>query len=823
MKSFTFRVLLVLSLITSLVLFASIPPAFAAVTAAQSGIWGGGFINVISRNLGQNTGFAIGGDTSGFHTTTNAGDLWTTSNSGLNDPAQDTIAAIAYRKSPNNAQVYAAYGVGFAANSGILRSVNSGASWTKLVPVTGSPVFQGHTPGGAAAYQVGQAPRATGSLLALDESTGPLSHIYAGTFGGGVIRSEDGVNWTTIALGSESQNGHCLFDNGLGNTFHGCFITSVQLSPIPGETNTLYVTVHGGDATKCLGDLICGGVFKITNANCTTGDGCADATTTRMSAIVGPTPTNGEELTFVGTTLFCACGTDGFYKKSTADTGLRQANGILAFDVGKGTSYAAIVAKPSGGLIILGAYNAKCETVMGRESCHTLYKSTDASTWTDIAYQIPLVNIDTNVAGTNNIPWWEGTMRPNLIDGSQFNVASLALTNAANPVVMVAGHSGVWKSTNTDSMHWRIAVQAVGATVNNDVVADPTNAGYFYVGNTDWTVFASALNMTGGNVVQTETPLTTPKKTTGFALVTDKQDTQTGAPLDVYVAAGRPDPTPVDENVGDVYLNTNPVTQPWSSEGFVANCADGRTTPRVIGVTVGRTQPPPTGTPVLFAATDGCGLYKFDGTTWAPVTMGGFGVEDSNFDFAPFSWPNNLGQVLYVLDRKGGTLWRSENAGATWASIFTLPISAGTGFMVADPNATNPFIVWVTTNDAQGLYKLTCSTGCQTAANWTVGQTLTVPNPGPVALQPCIAPCITPNVYVATRTVVGDTTPPRLYKRASGGSSWCNLTQNVPFYAGSANFPVQLAVSPAVSGTVTALVTTAGEGTILVSDDSTCP
>jgi hypothetical protein len=814
-KPFRFRALIVLSLITPLLLIAGIPPAYAAVTAAQSGIWGGGFINVISRNLGVNTGFGVGGDTSGFHTTTNAGDLWTTSNTGLNDPAQDTIAAIAYRKSPNNAQVYAAYGVGSAANSGVLRSTNSGASWTKLVPVTGSPVFQGHSPGGAAAYQLGQAPRATGNLIALDESTGPLSHIYAGTFGGGVIRSEDGVNWTTIALGAETQNTHCLFDIG-GSTTRGCFITSVQLSPIPGEPNTLYVTVHGGDSSKCVGDGICGGVFKISSADCT-GDGCADASTSRLTAIVGPTPTNAEELTFVGTILYCACGPDGFYKKATSDTGLKQANGTLAFDTVKGTSYAAIVAKSGGGgLIILGAYNAKCETVMSRESCHTLYKSTDATTWTDIAYQIPLGNINTTVAGTS-IPWWEALKRPNLIDGNLFNVASLGLTNVATPVVMVAGHSGVWKSTNSDYMHWQIAVQALGATVNNDVVADPTNAGYFYVGNTDWTAFASSSNMTGGNVVQTETPLTTPKKTTGFALVTDKQDTGP-LPLDVYLAAGRPDLTDID--VGDVYLNTNPVTQPWSSKGFTTSCA-GRMTPRVIGVTVGRTLPG--GTPVLFAATDGCGLYKFDGTTWSPVTTSMFGTEDSNFDFAPFSWPNNLGQVLYTLDRKGGKLWRSEDAGATWASIYTVPISASTGFMVADPNATNPFIVWVTTNDAQGLYKLTCSTGCQSAANWTAGQALTVPNPGPVALQPCTAPCITPNVYVATRTVPTDTTPARLYKRANGGSSWCNLTSSVPFYAGSANFPVQLAVSSAVGGTVTALVTTAGEGTIIVSDNSTCP
>src|SRR5436190_21462828 len=170
---------------------------------------------------------------------------------------------------------------------------------------------------------------------------------------------------------------NCTFDTGMGTTYHGCFITSVQLSPL-GETDTLYVSVHGGDPTKCIGNLICGGVFKITNAACT-GDGCADATTTRIPTSSGPVPVNAEELTFQSGSLFCACGPDGFYKKTPSDTGLIQRNGTtnnLDFDVAKGTYVSTVTATT--GLVIVGMYNGKCETIGGRESCHNLYRSADA-------------------------------------------------------------------------------------------------------------------------------------------------------------------------------------------------------------------------------------------------------------------------------------------------------------------------------------------------------------------------------------------------------------------------------------------------------------
>src|SRR5438034_2520796 len=299
-------IVLILTMVT--VAMGGKPQSVNVVTVSQSGIEGGGFQNVITKNPGTGVQFISGGDTSGFHTTSvNNGDVWVTSNTGLNDAFQDTITAIAFRQPPNATQVFAAFGVGNTGNSGLLKSTNSGATWVKQTPA-GSvlPVFQGHTPGEGAAYQVGAAPRATGKLLALDEPGGTLTHIYAGTFGDGVMRFDISTNqWTRIALGTEGGNPNCNFTTDTG-TYHGCFITSLQLSPL-GETDTLYVSVHGGDPSKCIGNLVCGGVFKITSAACT-GEGCADTTTTRIPTISGPVPVNAEELTFQSTSLFCACG-----------------------------------------------------------------------------------------------------------------------------------------------------------------------------------------------------------------------------------------------------------------------------------------------------------------------------------------------------------------------------------------------------------------------------------------------------------------------------------------------------------------------------------
>ena len=81
--------------------------------------------------------------------------------------------------------------------------------------------------------------------------------------------------------------------------------------------------------------------------------------------------------------------------------------------------------------------------------------------------------------------------------------------------------------------------------------------------------------------------------------------------------------------------------------------------------------------PVVYAATDGCGLYKLDSGTW--TRMGAntdmFATEDFLYSYGQVVVPGGLGNVVYAFDRKTGELWRSENGGANWGGrpIYTVP------------------------------------------------------------------------------------------------------------------------------------------------------
>src|SRR5690242_10340319 len=78
------------------------PRPGGAVTAMESGIWGGGFINVLAKDPARGSKrFLIGGDTSGLHLSGDAGLSWTPADAGLDDLDETTVAAVAFRSPPN--------------------------------------------------------------------------------------------------------------------------------------------------------------------------------------------------------------------------------------------------------------------------------------------------------------------------------------------------------------------------------------------------------------------------------------------------------------------------------------------------------------------------------------------------------------------------------------------------------------------------------------------------------------------------------------------------------------------------------------------------
>jgi hypothetical protein len=612
-----------------------------------------------------------------------------------------------------------------------------------------------------------------------------------------------GSSWTTIALGA-------------GTTFcswgdppePGCYVTSVVRDPR--RSSVLYVGTHGN------------GVFKITGTGCT-GNGCAEKNVTPILAAVGSDPiVDAEELWFQatanGTELMCACGRQGFYKTTFPYTTLAQSDDGLALDhtPGHETAFTAISGQPadSTSALYLADVNAMCEVPEGGRNveCHTVYRSLDGgSTWEDVAFG---GDVQKTVAGST-VEWWEYLCcRDNMLNQESYGASAVALTGEDPPAVLVAGRSGVWRSTSDGDTHWQPAVQGIGSTTNGDVVTDPKNAGRVYVSSLDWTLFASASGLDPGSAVQSE-----PNKTfsDGFAVAVDRQVSD---PVSLtYLGSGG-----LDVGVGGVHTSadpTQPGADPWMSLGFAATGCD-RTTPRVVGVGVGRLSSG--AVPYTLAATDGCGLWRFDGVAWQQVSAGTdmFSIEDPNVRFAPISYPGNLGRLVFAFDRKTGKLWESNGLGAagTWVQVWQAEeqIDPGTGFMQADPNERG--IVWLTTSAVDGLHELTCPIppvldGCTDL----VVPPSEIRNPGPISIRPCADAC-TSTVYVATRAVSGDSAPPVMYKHTGSGTSWCDLTSSAPLYAQAAHAPAQIAASLEVSGVTSVYVSTAGEGVLIVSDDT---
>src|SRR5215470_19722046 len=99
----------------------------------QSGLAGGGFVNVIAADPADPNRVIAGGDVSGFHLSTDGGTTWTTSNTGLTAGSQLQVASILFSTTTPGV-VYAGVGKK-GAGGGILRSTDGGGTWSVLSTV----------------------------------------------------------------------------------------------------------------------------------------------------------------------------------------------------------------------------------------------------------------------------------------------------------------------------------------------------------------------------------------------------------------------------------------------------------------------------------------------------------------------------------------------------------------------------------------------------------------------------------------------------------------------------------------------------------------
>src|SRR5439155_12924221 len=174
-------------------------------------------------------------------------------------------------------------------------------------------------------------------------------------------------------------------------------------------------------------------------------------------------------------------------------------------------------------------------------------------------------------------------------------------------------------------------------------------------------------------------------------------------PRDVYLGAGDPEEVVTS---GQVYYDKDPQGSAWATTDLVlSNCQD-QASENPIGIGVNSKG----ADAVRIAAVDGCGVWrKQGGQTWLQVERPTRMLDDQGpIQFIPVVWPSWAGtsnEHVFVLDRQRGKLFRSQDWGATWSAILTVPGSAldpFTGFLAADPTMVGR--LWLSTNEADGTY-----------------------------------------------------------------------------------------------------------------------
>ena len=241
------------------------PPPVRPVGFSQSGLDGGGFVNVVAFDPAVPGVVLAGGDVSGISRSTDYGRTWASANTGVRDLTDLKVASILF--SPTG-EAYAAVG-DRGVGGGLLVSSDAGKSWSLRSDV---PRFSGGNTEGLPLPV--PHPRSTGTLLAVDPARGML---YAATFDSGVMRSaDDGRTWTTLGLA-------------------GRFLRALAVDPA--NPDVLYVSAFEG------------GVYR-TKA----------ASTTGAFTLLPTSPATVEEMTIVGTDLYAAAGNDGLYRSPDGGT-----------------------------------------------------------------------------------------------------------------------------------------------------------------------------------------------------------------------------------------------------------------------------------------------------------------------------------------------------------------------------------------------------------------------------------------------------------------------------------------------------------------------
>jgi hypothetical protein len=400
----------------------------AHLTFGQSGLAGGGFVNVVAADPSDPSVLLAGGDVSGFHRSTDGGATWITSNTGLTSTFQLQVATVLF-STGTPGLVYAGVGKK-GASGGLLASHDGGRTWSLRSSV---PQFSGGDNEGVNGVPHTH-PRSTGVLLAEDPSGG---YLYAATFAQGLLRSDDGgATWTTLGLGGKHLRG-LAFD--------------------PADPDTLYIAAYND------------GVYVTTTAT----------TTGTLSKLAG-SPTTPEELLLLGDSLYAAGGKAGIFRTRNGGSSWQALGGALP----AGPTWTSVSGYHACGrdVVYVGATGGAANAIVRSID--------DGVSWASVTADPTLVH--RTIGGPSGPVWWLGGNGTNIPGGGGYVASSILTgtgtpsgNDCLDPDVWVVGRAGVWASQNT-ARDWYPMMRGLGVSIARDVAGDPAVSGKTYIATADW-------------------------------------------------------------------------------------------------------------------------------------------------------------------------------------------------------------------------------------------------------------------------------------------------------------------------------------------------
>lgn len=597
-------------------------------------------------------------DVGGFQRSIDGGITWRQSSAGLHIDNGTHVASSVVYHEAS-ATLYGLTGGGGTGH--FWRSTDNGASWS-------------HQSSSAAIYvdAVGpEYPRDVGVLIAVNATQ--ANTVFVGTNNDGVQKSTDGgATWTPLVLAGKKIRGLAL------------------------AGGLLYIAAHNTGVYRC--DQNGGSLTQFSGSGA---------------------PTTPEELFFLGGKLYAAANTQGIRRldgAATAGSGAAWTN----LNVGVSAAWCALDGYVSGSnhVLVVGNSEAPQLGTTGRYTrvvkC-TNAEATSSFNWINIS-SAATVAVHKAMAAGNGVSYWrvdnaygpdynEGWGDDKQVDGSTFNIDQIRIDPDNTDRIHVVGQMGIW-FTSDGGNSWNPAVVGLSNAVLNTVAVDPNAPGTVYVGDSDHFLWLT------DDYAQTMSYVTEPTNTGGkpicYALTVD----QNGL---IY--------TGLEEPAGSVWTyargtNTNGT---WAELAG----ANGNTL-REIAASTGKTVhgigvQHINGTRVVLAAVKDSGIWRLTTTGNWTLVKSGIVANTGAVRTMPFVWPSSNKQLVYFFDMQTG-VWRSNDAGQTWAKIWSLSDGSGFSSQFAGSIAlrTSNSELFVTTNNT--LYRINNAdtAGSPTATNLNV-------------------------------------------------------------------------------------------------------